>query len=71
MNSSSGCTTLKQALLGRQPMHSTKEDLGITPIPYLRSSYPSLCCYFVSTMLSCLVAVCLFICFCVSLCLKH
>ncbi|CAN6695216.1 unnamed protein product [Malus baccata var. baccata] len=35
--SSSGCTTLKQALCGRQPMHTTKEALGITPIPDLHS----------------------------------
>ncbi|CAN6718905.1 unnamed protein product [Malus baccata var. baccata] len=34
---SSGCKTLKKALLGRQPMHSTKEDLESTPIPDLRS----------------------------------
>ena len=33
---SSGCTTLKKALLGRQPMQSTKEDLESTPFPDLR-----------------------------------
>ena len=32
---SSGCTTLKKALLGRQPMQSTKEDLESTPFPDL------------------------------------
>ena len=35
-NISSGGKTLKKALLGRQPMQSTKEDLESNPFPDLR-----------------------------------